>query len=381
MSSDLDFWTADAHHAYIALAHLANPADGVIGSWVNSHGPQETVQALLYGRVAKRDPGPITARWHMLCQREVSSGGQWQVITRDMDLWPEALSGLNERQPFALWVGGQISALGNFPRTIAIVGARAATHYGSMVARTWAAELAEAEFIILSGGAFGIDAAAHAGALAVGGLTIAVSAGGVDTPYPAAHTGLFAAIRGSGCVVSEAPPGERVRRERFLTRNRIIAALSVGTVVVEAAPRSGSLTTADHAATLHRVVMAVPGPVTSQASRGVHSLIVGRKAELVTSVADVLSMVLPLGELAGNGSADVDSVPALSRCAREVADAFPRRGATGVTDLIRISGYSRDHVLRALGELQIAAYVQRTADGWVLIETSAPVSHPRRAEG
>lgn len=368
MSSDLDFWTADAHHAYIALAHLANPADAVIGAWVNLHGPQQAVRDLLYGRVNGRDPGPITARWRVLCGRGIASGGDWQVLTRAMQLWPAALAVLDTQQPFALWVGGHISALENFHRTVAIVGARASTHYGSMVARSWAAELVESGFTILSGGAFGIDAAAHAGALSTGGVTIAISAGGVDTPYPAAHAGLFAAIRASGCVVSEAPPGERVRRERFLTRNRLIAALSVGTLVVEAAPRSGSLTTAEHAATLHRIVMAVPGPVTSHASRGTHNLIVGRKAELVRSVADVISMVLPLSELTGTGSEDDVAAPTLSRCAREVADAFPRRGVTDLTNLIRISGYSRDRVLGALGELQIAEQIQRADDGWALIE-------------
>lgn len=367
MSSDLDFWTADAHQAYIALAHLANPADAVIGAWVNSHGPQETVRDLLYGRVNRRDPAPFTARWRVLCERGGTSGGEWQVLTRTMRMWPDALSVLDTEQPFALWVGGHVGALENFRRTVAIVGARAATHYGSMVARSWAAELVESGFTILSGGAFGIDAAAHGGALSAGGVTIAVSAGGVDTPYPAAHAGLFAAIRAAGCVVSEAPPGERVRRERFLTRNRLIAALSVGTLVVEAAPRSGSLTTADHAATLHRVVMAVPGPVTSQASRGTHNLIVGRRAELVTSVPDVISMVLPLSEMANTGGEDVGEVPALSRCAREVADAFPRQGVTSVTNLIRISGYSRDHVLGALGELENAEQIQRAENGWALI--------------
>ena len=367
MSSDLDFWTADAHHAYLALAHLANPADAVIGAWVNSHGPQQTVRDLLYGRVTKRDPGPFTARWRFLCEREVATDEQGQVLTRGLENWPESLAALDVKQPFALWVRGNIATLTNFHRTIAIVGARAATHYGSMVARSWAAELVESGFTILSGGAFGIDAAAHSGALAAGGLTIAVSAGGVDTPYPAAHAGLFAAIRAAGCVVSEAPPGERVRRERFLTRNRLIAALSVGTLVVEAAPRSGSLTTADHAATLHRIVMAVPGPVTSQASRGTHHLIVERKAELVTSVSDVISMVRPLSELASTGGEDAVALPALSRCAREVADAFPRRGVTELTDLIRISGYSREHVLGALGELERAEQIQQAENGWALI--------------
>lgn len=368
MSSDLDFWTADSHRAYIALAHLANPADAVIGAWVNSHGPQGTVRDLLYGRVSKRDPGPITARWRVLCERGDLADGDWHVLTRCNALWPESLAILDVKQPFALWVGGHLSALANFRRTVAIVGARAATNYGSMVARSWAASLVESGFTILSGGAFGIDAAAHSGALASGGCTVAVSAGGVDTPYPAAHAGLFTAIRASGCVVSEAPPGERVRRERFLSRNRLIAALSVGTLVVEAAPRSGSLTTADHAATLHRVVMAVPGPVTSLASRGVHNLIVGRKAELVTSVADVLSLVLPLGEVLETESDDVGAVPALSRCAREVADAFPRRGVTDLADLIRISGYSRDRVLGALRELHSADQIRRAEDGWALIE-------------
>jgi DNA processing protein len=368
MSADVDYWTANAHRAYIALAHLANPADTVIGNWVKSYGPEATVQDLLCGRVTKRDPGPIAARWRVLCERQDAGVKQWQILTRDMEQWPDSLSALDAQQPFALWIDGQPSVLGNFRRTVAIVGARASTHYGSMVARSWAADLSESGFTVLSGGAFGIDAAAHSGALAAGGVSVAVSAGGVDTPYPAAHRGLFAAISSSGCVVTEAPPGERVRRERFLTRNRLIAALSVGTVVVEAAPRSGSLTTADHAARLHRIVMAVPGPVTSQASLGVHNLIVARKAELVTSAADVISMVLPLGESPDTESDLPSGVPQLSRCAREVADAFPRHGVTDLASLIRVSGYSRDHVIKALVELQAAQQVEGSETGWALIE-------------
>ena len=176
--------------------------------------------------------------------------------------WPQQLADLDSGAPTRLWTSGtghlRLLAL----RSVAIVGARNATPYGMTVAGAVAAELTAAGWLVVSGAAFGIDAAAHRGALAAGGATIAVMAGGVDVPVPRSHAPLLARINDQGLLVSEYPPGTMPRKHSFLERNRLIAALSRATIVVEAGSRSGSLNTADWAATLGRPVLAVPGPVT-----------------------------------------------------------------------------------------------------------------------
>jgi DNA processing protein len=176
-----------------------------------------------------------------------------------------------------------------------VVGARAATTYGCDVASSIAYELAERGVVVVSGAAYGIDGAAHRAALAAGGTTVAVLSSGVDRAYPVGHEALLERIAAQGAVVSEAPPGRHPSRARFLTRNRIIAAMSAGVVVVEAALRSGALNTAHWATQLSTHVMAVPGPVTSAMSAGPHRAVIDRGASLVTDAADVLELVSPVG--------------------------------------------------------------------------------------
>ena len=171
-----------------------------------------------------------------------------------------------------------------------------------------AADLAEQGWVIISGGAYGIDAAAHRGALAARAATIAVLACGLDQPYPAGHAGLFADIAGDGLVVSEWPPGRRPARLRFLVRNRTIAAMTCGTVIVEAGERSGALNTARHAAELGRPLMAVPGPVTSAQSAGCHRIIREWGATCVTCAADIIELLSPLGT--ADPAPPVPAVPA-----------------------------------------------------------------------
>jgi DNA processing protein len=188
-----------------------------------------------------------------------------------------------------------------------------------MVAREWSAVLAGDRTSIISGGAYGIDGAAHRGALAVDGTTICVLAGGVDEPYPRGHEGLFAQIMERGVLVSEAPLGESVRRRRFLTRNRVIAALAGATCVVEAAHRSGSSRTATYAAELNRHVFAVPGPVTSETSVGTHRLIQDRVATLAGDIDDLREALKPL-RVAPAPALDEQRIPARLQ---EVLDALP----------------------------------------------------------
>lgn len=202
--------------------------------------------------------------------------------------WPPLLDQL-AAPPIGLVVKGSTEVLNE--KSLAIVGTRNPTPYGVRVAGDFAAGFADREWAIISGGAYGIDSAAHKGALIAEGITIAVVAAGIDINYPAGNSRLFAEIIEAGAIVSEVMPGSRALPVRFLTRNRIIAALSSATLVVEAAFRSGSLRTARDAAELIRPVMAIPGPINSPTSEGCHRLIGERAAEIVTSVVDAVEFV------------------------------------------------------------------------------------------
>ena len=211
-----------------------------------------------------------------------------RLITPDDEDWPEQLNDL-AAPPIGLILKGNINAL--HQPSLAIVGTRNPTSYGARIAGEFAAGFADREWAIVSGGAYGIDSYAHKGALIAEGVTVAVVASCIDINYPAGNTRLFAEICESGAMVTEFMPGHRALPNRFLTRNRLIAALSKATLVVEAAFRSGSLRTARDAAEIFRPVMAIPGPITSPTSEGCHRLIGERAAEIVTSVADAVEFV------------------------------------------------------------------------------------------
>jgi DNA protecting protein DprA len=205
--------------------------------------------------------------------------------------WPQSVNDL-AAPPIGLVIKGDPKFLtGN---SLAIVGTRNPTQYGVRIAQDFAAGFVDRDWAIISGGAYGIDAAAHKGALIAEGVTVAVIAAGIDINYPAGNARLFAEIAELGCLVSEVVPGTPAIPSRFLTRNRLIAALSNATLVVEAAFRSGSLRTARDAAELMRPVMAIPGPITSPVSEGCHRLIGERAAEIVTSVADAVEFLSPM---------------------------------------------------------------------------------------
>lgn len=205
--------------------------------------------------------------------------------------WPTQLNDL-AAMPIGLIVKGRVECLSQ--RSIAIVGTRNPTPYGARIASDFAAGFVDREWLIVSGGAYGIDTHAHKGALIAEGATIAVIASGIDINYPAGNERLFAEIAELGAIVSEVMPGTPAFPSRFLTRNRIIAALSKSTLVVEAAFRSGSLRTARDATELLRPVMAIPGPINSPTSEGTHRLIGERAAEIVTSVADAIELISSL---------------------------------------------------------------------------------------
>jgi len=225
-----------------------------------------------------------------LLEEQIEKSGA-QFITPESANWPPSLNDLNAA-PIGLVVKGDLSVLSE--RSLAIVGTRNPTPYGVRIAGDFAAGFVDREWNIVSGGAYGIDSAAHKGALIAEGRTIAVLAAGIDVAYPAGNARLFAEIAENGALVSEVLPGAHAIPSRFLTRNRIIAALSQATLVVEAAFRSGSLRTARDAAELMRPVMAIPGPINAPTSEGCHRLIGERAAEIVTSVTDAIELISAL---------------------------------------------------------------------------------------
>ena len=302
--------------------------------------------------------------------------------------WPGALDQLGQGRPYALWLRGHADLRFACSRSVSMVGSRAATSYGGHVAGEIAADLGERGWTVVSGGAYGIDAAAHRGALAAEAVTIAVLACGVDYPYPAGHADLFAAIAGQGLVISEWPPGRHPARTRFLVRNRVIAALGCGTVIVEAGERSGALNTARHAATLGKPLMAVPGPVTSAQSAGCHRIIRDWGASCVTRAADIIELLSPLsvpdalapggpgyaGARRRSGPAsrpdpDADRTPSrddLDPDSARVLDALPTRGGAGTSTIAVEAGVDLDTVLRCLGRLAGYGFIERCDRGWRL---------------
>lgn len=287
-----------------------------------------------------------------------------RILTPHDHEWPTALDDLEETRPHCLWVQGpgRLDQLAG-ERCLALVGSRASTPYGEDTAGSFAAAFAAGGGTVVSGGAYGIDAAAHRGALATdAGATVAILAGGLDRLYPRGNTDLLERIRGRHLLLSEAPPGTAPTRWRFLARNRMIAALSRATVVVEASWRSGALSTARLADQLSRPVGAVPGPITSAASAGCHRLIRERGAVLVTEPADLLDL-LPGGPAAGEGSWAVqDELDLLSPADRRVLDGVPPTSSISPPRLAGEIGFTAQEVEAALARLELLGLVVRTAE-------------------
>ena len=375
-----------ARAARLVLAHVVEPGDEHLGSAIARSGPADVLERLRGGslrhpqaevlRARLARSAEIDAHPNLVEERAELLGAR--VVTPGDREWPGQLSGLGASEPLALWVRGAADLRLLAFRSVAVVGARACTAYGEDVARSWSADLAGDGWSVVSGAAFGIDAAAHRGALAADGTTIAILAGGVDVPYPRAHAPLLEAIVDSGVVISESPPGETARRHRFLTRNRIIAALGRATVVVEAAVRSGAAATARDATALHRPVLAVPGPVSSAASAGCHRMIQDGEAVLAADVEDVRAALdltaMRTGEPAGASAPPAGEVVRRDRDRlglREqlVLDALPRRRALALDELVTGAGLGAGEVLAATGTLVALGWLEEVAGGWRLLRT------------
>ncbi len=385
--------------ARAALTYLAEPGDPALGALLAICEAAEVLAAIKADMLPGTGPGcgdtPASRaaleralrRWRARLpglpdEEEIAAacGEDIRLICPGDDEWPDALDQLDQARPYALWLRGDADLHFACARSVSMVGSRAATGYGGHMAGEIAADLAERGWTIISGGAYGIDAAAHRGALAAEGITIAVMACGVDYPYPAGHAGMFAAIAAQGLVASEWPPGRPPGRMRFLVRNRVIAALGCGTVIVEAGERSGALNTARHAANLGKPLMAVPGPVTSAQSAGCHRIIREWGASCVTRAADIIELLSPLStpdSLAPDGAAeptpepgtDLGSAPSrdhLDADSARVLDALPARGGAGTSTIAVDAGVDLDTVLRCLGRLAGYGFIERCDRGWRL---------------
>lgn len=285
--------------------------------------------------------------------------------------WPTGLADLGDHGPIALWVRGTDAALGALSRSIALVGARAATGYGEHVTMEASAGLVDRGLAVVSGAAYGIDGMAHRAALASHGMTVAFLAGGVDRFYPSGHDALLTRIVENGAVISELPCGAPPTKWRFLQRNRLIATVSQATVVLEAGWRSGSLNTAGHASALGRPLGAVPGPVTSAASAGCHRLIREFDAVCVTNPDEMLEL-MPLRDSSlvdegdARSGAEGDS-PAGGGGSQElrVLDALSDRSPRTIDDVARRAGLGIAETQAVLGTLGLEGAANARERGWV----------------
>ncbi|GHF49343.1 hypothetical protein GCM10010218_33220 [Streptomyces mashuensis] len=374
--------------ARAALSRLTEPGDERVGRWLRTMEPAELVRGLTGtgppppGAGAERLAG-CRARARTLDPegdlRAVARLGGRYVCPGDTE-WPAQLDDLGDARPLGLWVRGSPDLRLWALRSVALVGARACTGYGSHVAALLGGGLAERGWVVVSGAAYGIDGAAHRGALAAGGATVAVLASGLDVAYPRGHAELLGRIGEQGIVLTELPPGGHPTRHRFVLRNRVIAALTRGTVVVEAEYRSGSLVTARHARRLGRHTMGVPGPVTSGLSAGVHELL-REGACLVTDADDVVELVGGIGELGPERRGPVVPRDLLPPTAARVLEALPGRGGAPVARVAHDAGTSEERALASLYELRALGFVERQGDLWQLADGSSTSVEAKPPDG
>ncbi|MBA8823265.1 DNA processing protein [Saccharopolyspora lacisalsi] len=360
------------------LSAVAEPPAPALVEFIAEHGALLAADRVHRGRLPSRVFDEVQARReHVRGRRTLEAAREdgVRLVVPEQHEWPrqrfscfaEATAvGLAEvAEPIALWVRGAASVGVTVDTSVAVVGARAASGYGEALAAEFGYGLASAGHTVVSGAAYGIDGAAHRGAVTAGKPTVALLACGVDVDYPAGHGRLLRSITEQGLVISEYPPGTPPRKHRFLVRNRLIAALGAGVVVVEAGARSGAGNTAGTAEALGRPVMAVPGPVTSSSSVGCHAMVRSGKAILVTRTDDIIEVVSPLGTAAstevGGPSRTTDR---LEQRARQVHDALDGAGAASAEQLARDSGLSLRQVRALLPALEMAGFVTQSEGGW-----------------
>ncbi|MDJ0383784.1 DNA-processing protein DprA [Streptomyces sp. G-G2] len=362
--------------ARAALTRVLEPGDELGGRWLRERGAVAVLRELTAPGTGPPPPAGTSERrldGYRRRAREADperdlaavAGVGGRFVCPGSAQWPTQLDDLGDARPVGLWLRGGPDLRTWALRSVAVVGARACTPYGAHMAQSLAAGLAERGWVVVSGAAYGIDGAAHRGALAAGGATAAVLACGVDVGYPRGHAGLLGRIAGQGLVIGELPPGSHPTPSRFVLRNRVIAALTRGTVVVEAAHRSGSLVTARGAQRLGRFTMGVPGPATSGLSAGVHELLRG-EGVLVTDADEVVELVGEMGELAPERRGPVFARDLLHPETALVLDALPAGRSVPADWIARATGTGTDEVIGRLYELHSLGFVERQGDGWQL---------------
>ena len=371
--------SSDEQLAWAYLSRVVEPPSRALTELVVAVGPVEAAERVKRGDVDVDLAKATSARREINCAKqdlEVLARIGGRLIAAEDDEWPylaftsfsgyEASKRPGGHAPTALWVVGGESLADVAERSCSIVGTRASTSYGERVTAELGAGLAERDVAVVSGGAFGIDGVAHRAVLGSEGITVAVLAGGVDVPYPAAHATMLKRVGEKGLLVSEYPPGIRPARHRFLTRNRLVAALSGATVVVEAGLRSGAANTAAWAGSLGRPVCAVPGPVTSGASAGCHVLI-RNGAHLITRVDEIVEFVGAAGELADEPPRPTSPLDGLNDVELRTYDALPKRGSRTLDEISVAVGLPATQLLGPLSSLELAGLIGRRDGSWRIV--------------
>jgi DNA processing protein len=397
-----DMTAYDSRVARVALTWLAEPGTRSVHRLVAEHGPVTALRLLLADEVADEAlRGAVAARLTAGDPRRVAELALLRaerlgarIVTPEDPEWPDRVDDLlrldgtagerkvdrETRPPLCLWLRGAFPLADALSRSVAVVGARASTGYGTHVATELGYGLADRDWTVVSGGAYGIDAAAHRGALAAGGTTVAVLACGVDRPYPVGNTALFDRIADTGLLISEWPPGAEPHRHRFLIRNRVIAAATLGTVMVEASARSGATSTLRRAVALGRPAMVVPGPVTSTMSVGCHVALrelIGTR--LVTGLAEVVEEVGRIGvDLAPLPRGPEHPRDQLDEESAQVLEAVPARRAVGADEIAARAGVELRTVLRKLGALIDLGLLRQVEGRYALTRTQRAGPPPDR---
>ncbi len=368
--------TTDYDPRRLAWAYLSRVAQGPhrpLAEFASKAGPQEARAAVLGGALGER----LHVRSHIdtaAVDLDLAASLGGRLVTPDDEEWPMwrflafdgagMPEGSDQCAPVALWVLGRTPVCELVERAVSIVGTRAASAYGEHVTAEIAGDLAVDGWTVVSGAAFGIDAAAHRAALGVGARTVAVLACGVDRAYPSGHSRLLQRIADNGAVVSEYAPGTTPAKHRFLARNRVVAAFGSAVVVVEAGWRSGARNTAAWAHKLGRPVLAVPGPVTSASSKGCHRMIREGEARLVADAHDVVAEAGPV-EDAGEGRPSMfRDIDALSENALAVYEALPASGTQSPRELSESAALPVEKVRSVLPLLELEGFVGRDETGW-----------------
>jgi DNA processing protein len=366
--------------ARLRLSRLAEPGDARLGAVLAATSGREVLDRIECNDQTLKSVEHYRARLSTSAtadRERLATIGARYLVPGDGE-WPTQLAALGAAAPWGLFVWGSDLRLAAV-RSVAVVGSRAATQYGLHVASELATDLGIRRWTVVSGGAYGIDAAAHRGALAAGGVTVAALAFGIDTTYPRGHTALFERIRVEGGVlVSELPPGTTPTRPRFLTRNRVIAALTRGTVVVEAAFRSGALNTAATCRSLGRPVLAVPGSVESPMSVGCHRLIRSDDpARLITDAAEVIEEVGMIGELAPVPRGVRRVRDSLDPMALRLMEALPADRVVTLEEASVGAGIGQAAAMSLLLQLVALGVVTEVLDGFLLVAGAADVVQRR----